>query len=68
MHVDSRTPVLVNTDFQWAEFQETPECRQIAVHVPCTKFYPHWKKNVESVDKTARKAKTAVRFCCTAVQ
>jgi hypothetical protein len=65
---DSRTPVLVNTDFHWPEFQETAECRQIAVHITCTKFYPYWEKNVESVDKTARKAKTAVRVCCIAVQ
>jgi len=65
---DSRTPVLVNTDFHWAEFQETPECTQIAAHIPCTKLYPHWKKNVESMGRTARKPKTAVRFCCTALQ
>jgi hypothetical protein len=67
MHVDSRTPALVNTDFHWPEFQETAECRQIAVHITYTKFCPYWKKNVESVDKTARKTKSAARFRCTAV-
>jgi len=68
MHVDSRTPALIDTDFHWAELQETSECRQTAVNIPCTTVYQHWKKNVVSTDKSAHKPKTEVRFCCTAVQ